>query len=140
MVLISEHVHPLSLDFRNQRRVVLLRDTKKLSWPKIRVQVKNLKGRRPSSFRFVRFRVVLFRVPFRRIPLLVRFISCRFRFALQRPLSKRVWNLVVFVSLPARFVFDACSFLAFRFVRVVFGAKLSEGGPLSKLHSAVNKV
>ena len=48
MVLVSEQVHPRGLDFKNQRRVILLRQVKKLSFPKIRARVVNLQGKRPS--------------------------------------------------------------------------------------------
>ena len=48
MPLISEMVHPRSLDFANQRQVILLRDVKQLEWGQIRLQVKNLQGERPS--------------------------------------------------------------------------------------------
>ena len=49
MPVVSEMVHPLSLDFANQRRVVMLRDVHKDSWPNIRKKVKNLKKKRPSK-------------------------------------------------------------------------------------------
>ena len=41
-------VHPRSMDFRNQRRVVLFRDTEGLSWETIASKVQNLKGENPS--------------------------------------------------------------------------------------------
>lgn len=41
-------VHPRSMDFLNQRRVVLLRDNENLSWETIALRVKNLKGENPS--------------------------------------------------------------------------------------------
>ena len=55
-MLVQEQQHPTSLDFRNQRRVVLLRDRvlnskgKRCSWSKIAEQVKNLQGDRPSAW------------------------------------------------------------------------------------------
>jgi hypothetical protein len=45
----SEVVHPLSLNFANERKVVMLRVVKKLSFNKIRPQVRNLKGGLPSK-------------------------------------------------------------------------------------------
>ena len=48
MPVISESVHPQSLDFVNQRRVVVLRDVKGLAWSAIRKEVRNLKGKAPS--------------------------------------------------------------------------------------------
>jgi transposase len=50
MPVITEVVHPSSLDFRNQRKVVLCRDVRGDSWAAIRLQVRNLKGARPSLF------------------------------------------------------------------------------------------
>lgn len=55
MVVIRESVHPNSLNFANQRKVVILRDTKKkgnkkLPWPDIAKLVRNLKGKHPSPF------------------------------------------------------------------------------------------
>eukprot|EP00973_Karenia_brevis_P018829 2580275-Karenia_brevis.AAC.2 len=55
MVLIRESVHPRALNFSNQRKVVLLRETKKkgnkkLPWADIAKQVKNLQGTCPSPF------------------------------------------------------------------------------------------
>jgi transposase len=44
MPVISEVVHPLSLNFANQRKVVMLRDTKKMTWDEIAAKVRNLKG------------------------------------------------------------------------------------------------
>ena len=41
MVLIRDRVHPKSLDFSNQRKVVHLRDDKGLSWEQIALQVRN---------------------------------------------------------------------------------------------------
>ncbi|CAE8704661.1 unnamed protein product [Polarella glacialis] len=41
-------VHPLSLNFENQRKVILLRDVKKQSWDDVRKQVRNLKGKKPT--------------------------------------------------------------------------------------------
>ena len=48
MVLVSEIQHPSSLDFRNQKRVVVLRDQHGWSWEKIAEEVVNLKGETPS--------------------------------------------------------------------------------------------
>ena len=48
MVLVSEIQHPRSLDFKNQRRVVVLRDQKHWSWEDIAAEVVNLKGGHPS--------------------------------------------------------------------------------------------
>ena len=48
MPVVSEMVHPKGLDFANQRRVVMLRDVHKLSWPQITRKVKNLKKKAPS--------------------------------------------------------------------------------------------
>ncbi|CAE8587989.1 unnamed protein product [Polarella glacialis] len=48
MPVISEVVHPLSLNFENQRKVILLRDVKKQSWDDVRKQVRNLKGKKPT--------------------------------------------------------------------------------------------
>ncbi len=45
----SEVVHPKSLDFGNQRRVVLLRDSTGASFSSIATEVKNLQGRHPSG-------------------------------------------------------------------------------------------
>lgn len=45
----SEVVHPLSLNFANERKVVMLREVKKMSFENIRKQVRNLKGQRPSK-------------------------------------------------------------------------------------------
>jgi hypothetical protein len=42
-------LHPRSLDFANQRRVAFLREVRKLGWDEIRLQVKNLRGERPSK-------------------------------------------------------------------------------------------
>jgi len=47
MPLIQQQVHPLSLNFENQRKAYLLRTVDKLSYTKIAKQVTNLKGRRP---------------------------------------------------------------------------------------------
>jgi len=46
MVVISESVHPCSLDFANQRKAVMLRE-QGYSYPDIREKVVNLKGKRP---------------------------------------------------------------------------------------------
>ena len=48
MVLIQEVVHPAGLSFQAQRKVVQLRDDKKMKWDDIRNQVKNLKKLKPS--------------------------------------------------------------------------------------------
>lgn len=48
MVLVCENVHPRGLDFRNQRKIVLLRDVHGLTFPEIAKRVKNLAGKRPS--------------------------------------------------------------------------------------------
>jgi predicted oxidoreductase (fatty acid repression mutant protein) len=48
MVIVSEIQHPRSLDFTNQRKVVLIRDQEGLSWDKIAKRVVNLKGEHPS--------------------------------------------------------------------------------------------
>ena len=47
MVLISEQVHPLSLDFRNQRRVVFRRTIHKEAYSTIADGVRNLQGGHP---------------------------------------------------------------------------------------------
>ena len=47
MVLESEHVHPRGLSFASQRRVILLRDTQKLSWEAIAELVVNKKREQP---------------------------------------------------------------------------------------------
>ena len=41
--------HPRGLSFHEERRVVILREVRKLSFDKIRLQVKNLQGQRPSK-------------------------------------------------------------------------------------------
>ena len=48
MPLITEQVHPLSLDFCNQRKVVARRTIFKESWNTIAGGVRNLKGESPS--------------------------------------------------------------------------------------------
>ena len=48
MPLITEQVHPLSLDFCNQRKVVIRRVAFKESWRTIAGKVVNLKGDSPS--------------------------------------------------------------------------------------------
>ena len=55
----SEVVHPLSLNFANERKVVMLREINKMSYPKIRLKVWNLKKQRPSK-ELVRATVKLF--------------------------------------------------------------------------------
>ena len=47
MVVVSENRHPNSLNFANERKVIILRDQGQPYW-KIRLQVKNLKKKRPS--------------------------------------------------------------------------------------------
>ena len=49
MPVVSEMVHPLGLDFQQQRKVILLRDTQQLAWHKIALRVKNRQGMRPSK-------------------------------------------------------------------------------------------
>lgn len=49
MVVVSEVVHPSSMDFRNQRKVVMLRTVKKMIWADIGKEVVNLRGGRPSE-------------------------------------------------------------------------------------------
>ena len=44
MPVVSEVVHPRGLDFKNQRRVVMLRDCKKMSWDDIASEVVNRQG------------------------------------------------------------------------------------------------
>ena len=53
MPVISESVHPRSLNFADQKKVVILRDTrkkgnKKLPWPDVAKEVKNIAGDKPS--------------------------------------------------------------------------------------------
>lgn len=48
MVVVTENVHPAGLDFANQRKAVVLRDVKGLSFPEIATRLKNLKGAAPS--------------------------------------------------------------------------------------------
>ena len=48
MVLVTEHVHPKSLDFANQKKVVVLRDVKKLPWTQIQKRVRNLQNKKTS--------------------------------------------------------------------------------------------
>ena len=48
MVLVTEHVHPKSLDFANQKKVVVLRDVKKLPWTEIQKRVRNLQNKKTS--------------------------------------------------------------------------------------------
>ena len=48
MVVVSESVHPQGCDFRNQRKIVLLRQ-QGLSFPQIAREVKNLVGGRPTA-------------------------------------------------------------------------------------------
>lgn len=49
MVLIYETVHPKSLNFANQRKVVILRDVHQMAFHAIRLQVWNLQKRHPSK-------------------------------------------------------------------------------------------
>ena len=49
MVVLKESVHPRSLNFTNQRRVVMLRQFQKMPFSRIAQAVKNLKGERPSK-------------------------------------------------------------------------------------------
>ena len=49
MPLESEMRHPRGLSFHEERRVVILREVRKLSFDTIRLQVKNLQGQRPSK-------------------------------------------------------------------------------------------
>ena len=49
MPLVQEMQHPNSLDFANQRRVVMIRDREGLPWHRIRLRVWNLKGEHPSK-------------------------------------------------------------------------------------------
>ena len=48
MPLVQEVRHPQSLDFANERKVVLLRDVHGRTWEDIRSQVRNLRGEQPS--------------------------------------------------------------------------------------------
>lgn len=48
MVVVSENIHPRGLDFRNQRKLVLLRDVHGWSFRQIAPQLKNLAGEQPS--------------------------------------------------------------------------------------------
>ena len=48
MPVVQEVRHPRSLDFANERKVVLLRDIQGCSWDSIRRQVRNLRGHMPS--------------------------------------------------------------------------------------------
>ena len=55
MVLIRDSVHPRSLDFANQKKVIILRDTKKkgnkkMPWKDIAKRVVNLQGEEPSEW------------------------------------------------------------------------------------------
>ena len=49
MPVLQEVVHPLSLSFAMQRKVVMRRDVHDESWSDIRLHVRNLKGGRPSK-------------------------------------------------------------------------------------------
>ena len=48
MPVVSEMVHPRGLDFRNQRKVVLLRDVHKRKWNDVQGGVRNVAGEVPS--------------------------------------------------------------------------------------------
>ena len=50
MTLVSQVVHPNSMNFRNQRRVYVLRAVHKLAFNKIRAKVWTLKRKRPSEW------------------------------------------------------------------------------------------
>ena len=55
MVLIRDSVHPRPLDFANQKKVIILRDTKKkgkkkMPWKDIAERVVNLQGEEPSEW------------------------------------------------------------------------------------------
>ena len=47
-MLVTEVRHPNSLDFANERKVVLLRGVKKLKWKDVQGEVRNLQGKAPS--------------------------------------------------------------------------------------------
>ena len=49
MVLICENVHPKSLNFANQRKVMMLRDVQNMPFSAIRLQVRNLQNKHPST-------------------------------------------------------------------------------------------
>ena len=46
--VLTERVHPLSLDFDNQKKVVILRDVHDESWEAIAKKVRNLQNKPPS--------------------------------------------------------------------------------------------
>ena len=46
--MLTERVHPLSLDFDNQKKVVILRDVHDESWEAIAKKVRNLQNKPPS--------------------------------------------------------------------------------------------
>ena len=48
MVLVVENVHPAGLDFANQRKAVVLRDVKGLTFPEIAARLRNLRGATPT--------------------------------------------------------------------------------------------
>ena len=48
MPAITEMVHPRGLSFAMQRKVVVLRDARKMTWPQITAEVRNLKGEQAS--------------------------------------------------------------------------------------------
>ena len=49
MVLVSEVVHPSSMNFRNQRKLMILRDQQKLKWSAIPQHLWTLSGQHPSE-------------------------------------------------------------------------------------------
>jgi hypothetical protein len=55
MTVVSEQVHPLGLDFANQRKVVVRRDVHKESWPTIARKVRNLQNKQPSATLVARY-------------------------------------------------------------------------------------
>ena len=50
MVVVQEVVHPLGLDFRNQQKVVVLRDQEQGAWESIAAKVRNRKGK-PTTWK-----------------------------------------------------------------------------------------
>ena len=48
MPAVTEMIHPRGLGFAMQRKVVILREVRKLSWPATAKLVRNLEGKRPS--------------------------------------------------------------------------------------------
>ena len=49
MVLVAEVVHPSSMNFRNQRKLMILRDQHKLKWSAIPPHLWTLSGQHPSE-------------------------------------------------------------------------------------------